>query len=139
MPSGIYKRTKKQLDNLKYWSKNRKRILNGGYHAVHKWLEKHYGKANKCESILCLGKSKRYHWAKLRDKEYEHKRENFMMFCSSCHRLYDQQAEWIEKAAITKRGIKLSEEHKRKISFAMTGKNMGIKNPNWKGGKYATS
>lgn len=64
-------------------------LRGGGYHAIHKWLVKHFGSAQLCEGEQCNGKSKLYHWAKLNDREYEHKRENFIQLCSSCHRKYD--------------------------------------------------
>lgn len=68
---------------------NRK-LRNGGYYAIHKWLEKHYGKAHKCEAgAQCRGDSIMYHWAKRQGMPYEHKRENFIMLCASCHRKYD--------------------------------------------------
>jgi len=76
-----------------------KKLRGGGYDAIHKWLRKHYGKADRCENPFCDGKSKRYHWAKLTEAKYEHKRENFWMLCASCHRVYDQQWAWIERMA----------------------------------------
>lgn len=59
------------------------------YAAVHYWLKQNYGKASKCESADCLGISKNYQWAKIRDKKYEKKRENFINLCVSCHQKYD--------------------------------------------------
>lgn len=59
------------------------------YFSVHDWLKKTFGKANKCENSICSGKCKIFHWAKLKDKAYEKKRENFWMLCQSCHAIYD--------------------------------------------------
>lgn len=78
-----------------------KKLRGGGYSAVHKWLTKHYGKANKCEAGFCSGISKTYQWAKLIDCEYEHKRENFMMMCASCHRRYDITDDQVARMANT--------------------------------------
>lgn len=128
MPSGVYKRSQKQLMFLKKLAKRPRTFRGGGYHAIHKWLIKNFGKANKCEQLDCKKTSKCYQYALLKNKKYEHKRENFRMMCASCHRLYDQKPEWIEKAAQKKRGIKLTDEHKIKISNSMKGKNLGNQN-----------
>jgi hypothetical protein len=139
MPTGVYKRTPEEIKRLTKLSRQPRKVRGGGYQAVHKWLVKHYGNANRCESIVCSGKSKVFHWAKLKDKRYEHKRENFIMLCSSCHRLYDQTAGWIEKMRKSKIGSHLSLTTKERISKSMMGKNVGILNGSWKGGKYAKS
>ena len=62
---------------------------NIGVDAIHVWLKVNYGKADYCENKDCKGKSKNYNWAKLRNKKYERKRENFIRLCVSCHRYYD--------------------------------------------------
>lgn len=70
------------------------------YRTLHYWLEFNFGKADRCENKDCIypRNSRRgilmikpggYDWAKLRDKEYERKRENFTRLCKSCHLLYD--------------------------------------------------
>lgn len=59
------------------------------YPGIHQWLAKTYGKANKCEHIKCKKISERYQWAKLKNKLYERKRENFWQLCSQCHINYD--------------------------------------------------
>jgi len=60
-----------------------------GYKGIHIWLIKTFGKATKCDNPNCPKKSKVFQWAKLRNKEYERKRENFFQLCRSCHILYD--------------------------------------------------
>lgn len=75
------------------------KLRGGGYDAIHKWLKYHYGSPYRCENPLCQGVSKRYHWAKIEGKEYEHKRENFMMLCASCHHKYDLTDEGIKHMA----------------------------------------
>src|SRR5438552_3862146 len=57
-------------------------VRGGGYHAIHNWIAKYYGRANKCESVTCSQKSKTFQWALLQEKKYEHKRENFWQLCS---------------------------------------------------------
>ena len=60
------------------------------YFAFHDWLRRHHGKANKCESPSCRGKSKRFEYALLKGKEHGHSRENYWMLCKSCHVTYDE-------------------------------------------------
>ena len=60
------------------------------YRSVHWWLWKTYGKAYKCENAKCEKTNRRFEWAKLKDKEYAKKKENFMMLCKSCHSKYDR-------------------------------------------------
>lgn len=137
MPVGVYKRSKDQLKKLTEMSRAPRGLRGGGYFAIHKWLKQHFGKADRCEGSACNGKSKNYYWAKIQDCTYEHKRENFIMLCASCHRLYDQKPEWFEKVAAKLRGKKHTLEHKEKIKAAMAGRNKGKENPNWKGGPDA--
>lgn len=76
-----------------------KKLRDGGYSAIHKWLKRHYGKAYKCQAAFCSGISKTYQWAKLKDCEYAHKRENFIMMCASCHHQYDMVDDTVAKMA----------------------------------------
>lgn len=69
-----------------------------GYHAIHAWLRKHFGKADRCENPFCRGESHRFEWAKLKQKEYQRVRENYIRLCHSCHFLYDMTPEWKEKS-----------------------------------------
>lgn len=64
-----------------------------GYSAVHVWLSRNFGKADRCENCgtrATDGERMLFHWAKLKGKTYEHKRENFWMLCVSCHNNYDR-------------------------------------------------
>ena len=87
------------------------------YNAVHYWLAFNYGKACKCESKNCLKKSTNYQWAKLKDKEYNFDRNNFIQMCRSCHAKYDwtEEAKEMLRKRSTKeyciRNHKLSEEN----------------------------
>ena len=115
-----------------------RKLRGGGYGAIHKWLLKNFGKATKCENKACDGKSKAYQWALKRSKQYEHNRDNFFQLCASCHRIYDITVEQIRSQSAAIRGRKYSDEHRKKISESMKGKNKGESNGRWKGGKYAT-
>ncbi len=61
-----------------------------GYCGIHDWLASNFGKANHCQNAWCLGKSDKFQWAKLEDKSYERKRENFINLCARCHVRYDR-------------------------------------------------
>src|ERR1043166_9964665 len=63
-----------------------------GYEAIHRWLLLEFGKADRCENPNCVyprpgfnGKimlrPRMFQYAKIKDKKYERKRENFMMLC----------------------------------------------------------
>ena len=87
-----------------------------GYHAIHQWLTTTYGLPQKCEFCGKVGnKVKRWniHWALIRGKSYERKRENFIKLCISCHVKYD-----------------FTEEQRKKISLSLKGRtawNKGLK------------
>lgn len=70
-----------------------------GYHAVHAWLRKHYGKASKCENQDCPKTSSRYEWAKLPDKTHRRRRENYKQLCHKCHFDMDMTKQWKLNAA----------------------------------------
>lgn len=60
------------------------------YHTVHAWIRRKYGRADKCESPTCSGKSKRFTYAKKKGKRYSKNRDNYIMLCYSCHIKYDR-------------------------------------------------
>lgn len=107
---------------------NKPHNFKGGYSsysAVHGWLRYQFGSANMCESETCSGISKKFDWALVKGKEYDHKRENFIQMCRSCHMKYDCTENYrqkIRKIALEKGfgkwmlGRKLSEETRRKMS-----------------------
>ena len=72
-----------------------------GYMAVHAWLWSRYGKADRCESKDCNGKSKRYEWALKKGKECKRRRSHFIRLCRSCHHKYDMNESWKKKIAKT--------------------------------------
>lgn len=97
------------------------------YDAIHHWLKYNFGKADKCESIDCLGKDKTFQWAKKKERPYSYNRDNFIKLCSSCHRKYDFTEETREKMRKYNTGKKISEETKRRMREAMKGKRMCAK------------
>ena len=109
------------------------------YSAIHSWLKYYHGKANRCEHVeTCTKKSLVFEWAKIREKEYDFNRDNFIQLCRSCHVRYDltpegreklrkamegwrPSPEMIAKAREAKLGKPLSEETRKKISEAHKG------------------
>lgn len=73
--------------------------------AIHLWLSYNFGKANKCENPECLGSSKTYQWANLKNHKHSHKREDYKMLCVSCHRKLDRRKDYC------KNGHKYTEEN----------------------------
>lgn len=72
-----------------------------GYEALHGWIKRTYGKANKCEEIECIYprknmrgkmmlKPKRYEWSNISGL-YKRDREDWRMLCPSCHRKFDYE------------------------------------------------
>lgn len=103
-----------QLGELSvHWKGNK-----AGLKAIHRWLRKHYGIPNKCENPNCEGKSKFHQWAKLKGKEYEHKRENYWQLCASCHLKYDYTDERRKKVGEVSSQRVHSKETKNKISIS---------------------
>lgn len=120
MPSGIYKHKKgynltsehrKKLSeakkrnppkNLFQKRDNHPRWIKGkiSYLAVHKWLYREFGLANKCEYKNCiyprknannklLEKPKRFDWANI-SSLYKRERSDWIMLCPSCHAKFDR-------------------------------------------------
>lgn len=75
-----------------------------GYHGIHSWLKKYFGKANKCQNPSCEGKSKKFEWALIKGKNYERRAEYFWMLCVGCHKRYDITETTKEKISNTLKG-----------------------------------
>lgn len=86
------------------------------YGSLHDWLGRKFGSASKCEGSECKGVSIVYQWALIKGKEYEKKRENFMMLCRACHYKYDGA-----NIGGFYKGKHLPQEMKDKISAALKG------------------
>lgn len=106
-PSTLKKMSMAHIKNpTKYWLGKKRPIGedsahwlgdNVGYHGVHEWIKKLYGKASKCENrenqvlnFKCRRISKSYHWAKKRESGYTRNPEDYYQLCSSCHHIYDK-------------------------------------------------
>lgn len=88
-----------------------------GYNGIHSWLNKVFGRANKCELHNCLGISKDFDWALIKGKKYERKRENFIRLCVSCHRHYDETG-FLKGHTPWNKGKQHSKEHRLALKKA---------------------
>ena len=61
-----------------------------GYSETHQWLNRNFGKANKCQNLDCSGECKIFHYAKRRGMPYRRVRGYYRMLCQSCHQKYDR-------------------------------------------------
>jgi hypothetical protein len=73
------------------------------YFAKHMWIQRKYGKADRCENPDCVyprwstdGKRymkapKMFNYALIHGCEHDHNRDNYWRLCVSCHRNYDIQ------------------------------------------------
>jgi hypothetical protein len=73
-----------------------------GYIGVHLWVHKYFGNPQSCEICglkRCHQSNGRWNidWAKLKDKKYERKRENFWGLCKKCHSKYDLTEEKVRR------------------------------------------
>ena len=67
------------------WKGNKVGII-----GIHIWLRKNFTKKLICEFCGKNEKSgRKIEWAKINNKKYERKRENFIELCCKCHRNYD--------------------------------------------------
>ena len=60
-----------------------------GYTGIHIWLNKKFGKANKCENSNCDKSSTHFEYALIKGKKHKRRRNHYIMLCRKCHRNYD--------------------------------------------------
>ena len=116
---------KKMIEN----SGSRGKFRSGKYGAVHLWLSKNFNH-EKIACDHCAG-SRFLEFALKNGMTHEHKRTNYLILCSSCHKRYDYTEErkmklsaslkgriihWKDKISIANRGRILSEAHKKAVS-----------------------
>lgn len=59
-----------------------------GRFAVHRWIDRHKGKPEKCLHCETTSKEKRLNWAN-KDHKYHRSLDDFIPLCVSCHHKYD--------------------------------------------------
>lgn len=60
-----------------------------GYHALHSWVKRKWGKPTQCENCENTQQSKRLEWANLSGK-YKRVQNDWIQLCAKCHRRYDR-------------------------------------------------
>lgn len=99
---GIYKRGKKYIKHIENPTSFKKGHIswnsgipsnfkkeNPGYDAVHEWIERWYGKTNKCDKCGTL-ESKRFEWSNI-SREYKRDIKDWQRLCTKCHQRYDYE------------------------------------------------
>jgi hypothetical protein len=66
-----------------------------GYNALHSWIYRNLGKAQKCE-LHPEHMAKRYHWANI-SRYYKRDKNDFIQLCPSCHYKYDIKGMTLEE------------------------------------------
>ncbi len=77
------------------------------YSNIHRWINRHYGRPQICESTKCDGTSKIYQWALKKTKEHYRDKTHYLRLCKKCHFKYDLVGERLKKF-FSKTVIKIS-------------------------------
>lgn len=70
-----------------------------GYHALHMWIVRNYGKPMECEQC---GTERNIEWAN-KSQQYLRERDDWLQLCKSCHKKYDMK---INNRTIWNKGLK---------------------------------
>ncbi len=101
------------------------------YDAIHHWILRNWGKAQKCDTTGCNFIPKRFEWALKKEREYSRNREDYFQFCPSCHRKYDWTPEQGRKVSIAMKKRIFTDEIRKNMSLGQLGriipKNVRIK------------
>ena len=69
------------------------------YRIVHDWINRHYGKANKCENPSCKQVSSTHEYCLRKGMAHDRNIKNYIQLCRSCHRKYDMTPKQKEVSA----------------------------------------
>jgi hypothetical protein len=111
---GMHPNSRLNLEKGKHIGAKKDRNVNwkgksAGYSAFHHWLKRNFGKASLCENPSCIyprkirdsristkmhlvEKPSMFHWALIKGKQHEQKRESYIQLCVSCHAKYDKNS-----------------------------------------------
>lgn len=124
MPIGVYERTEYHRGvNHPGWKGEKV-----SYGALHRWLERNFGRPKICDNCGTIDESKRYDWANISGR-HERVRENWKRLCRKCHKVYDKQyGEGNGRAKLTEKQVleirKIHQESKAEHRFL--GKMFGV-------------
>ncbi len=102
--SGVIKKGERRSMNTEFNSKNTTGEKNFnwkgdkvGYFGLHTWLQRNFGKANKCQNRIkqflpfrCTKKSFNFDWAN-RSRDYKREISDWVDLCHSCHLTADKR------------------------------------------------
>lgn len=109
-----------------------------GYHAVHDWIKRWYGRPQVCEH--CPAKDlggKRHQWANI-SRKYKRERSDWIRLCASCHYKFDgrdknfqanQQAKIRTKLSNNKSGyknVRISQHGTYRAYISVDGKQISL-------------
>ena len=81
MPKGIFYPRSKEGEKRRLASmpkgKDHWRYDHYNIRAIHRWINKYYGKADRCEDPNCKNISAWFEWALIKGRKYLRKRENY--------------------------------------------------------------
>lgn len=115
MPKGVYyKRSEageaRRLASMPKGKNHWRFSENPSVVAIHKWINKYYGRATHCENVTCEGRGKKFDWALIRGKDYKRLRSVFIQLCRSCHVKYDMTPE--RRRMISRNSLKMWKKKK---------------------------
>ena len=99
---------------------NKGKFISDTYGSVHNWLLRNFKKG---DCVFC-GSDRFVEFALKKGKGHEHKRENYLDLCASCHKKYDYTAEIGRKRSKSLKGRKITWADK--ISKANMGRVMTV-------------
>lgn len=62
-----------------------------GYRGLHRWVQKHLGKATVCERCGKKGEGRAIYWAN-KSRKYKRNFQDWISLCAKCHKHYDAKA-----------------------------------------------
>ena len=100
------------------------------YQRIHRWIRSKYGKASRCEGKNCKKISKKFNWAKKRNKIYAKNIKSFFQLCRSCHAKYDLTENTRRKLRLINKGTKKpwAGKYKHKPHSKETKRKIGLMN-----------
>lgn len=89
--------SKKHIKNLKKADRSKTTGINNylwkgekvGYRCLHLWVQRHLGKAKKCEHCGIVGSGHKIHWANINHK-YKRNLRDWIQLYVPCHKAYDK-------------------------------------------------
>lgn len=63
---------------------------NASYDAIHLWVRRNKGKAQKCNHCPATAETTKIHWANI-DNKYSRNLEDYFELCAKCHWAYDKK------------------------------------------------